>query len=110
MSLTASTVIIISLAALAVVGVYFSIRFGLVILKVQDSIEESLDVIDERVKSISKVLEIPLFYDSPEIRQVVNDLKSTRNSILTIANSLGASIDDDIYADEEEEEIDNQEN
>ena len=109
MSLTASTVIIISLAVLAAVGVYFSIRFGLVILKVQDSIEESLDVLDERYESISKVLEIPLFYDSPEIRQVVNDLKATRESILIIANSLGASIDSEIDTDEEEE-IDDEEN
>ncbi len=109
MSLTASTVIIILLFVLAAVGVYFSIRFGLVILKVQDSIEESLDVLDERYESISKVLEIPLFYDSPEIRQVVNDLKATRESILVIANSLGASIDSEIETDEEEE-IDDEEN
>ena len=109
MSLTASTVIIILLSLLATVGVYFSVRFGLVILRVQDSIEESLDVLDERYESISKVLEIPLFYDSPEIRKVVNDLKATRESILVIANSLGASIDEDINV-EEEEEIDNEEN
>ena len=95
MSLTASTVIIILLFVLAAVGVYFSIRFGLVIVRVQDSIEESLDVLDERYESISKILEIPLFYDSPEIRQVVRDIEITRETVLTIANSLGASVDRD---------------
>ena len=94
---------------LSAVGVYFSVRFGLVILKVQDSIEESLDVLDERYESISKVLEIPLFYDSPEIRKVVADLKSTRESILLIANSLGASIDD-TAVNEEEVLVDDEEN
>ena len=106
MSLTATTVIIILLSVLSAVGVYFSVRFGLVILKVQDSIEESLDVLDERYESISKVLEIPLFYDSPEIRKVVQDLKATRESILIIANSLGASIDDSAVTDEEDVVVD----
>ena len=106
MSLTTATVIIILLSVLATVGVYFSVRFGLVILRVQDSIEESLDVLDGRYESISKVLEVPLFYDSPEIRKVVDDIKVSRNSILEIANSLGASIDRDAL---EEEEVDNQE-
>ena len=109
MSLTATTVIIILLSVLSAVGVYFSVRFGLVMLKVQDSIEESLDVLDERYESISKVLEIPLFYDSPEIRKVVADLKSTRESILLIANSLGASIDD-TAVNEEEVLVDDEEN
>ena len=109
MSLTAATVIIILLSVLSAVGVYFSVRFGLVILKVQDSIEESLDVLDERYESISKVLEIPLFYDSPEIRKVVDDLKTTRGAILSIANSLGASIDDSTLTDEEEV-VDDEEN
>ena len=106
MSLTTATVIIILLSVLTTVGVYFSVRFGLVILRVQDSIEESLDVLDERYESISKILEVPLFYDSPEIRKVVDDIKVSRNSILESANSLGASIDEDTL---EEEEVDNQE-
>ena len=106
MSLTAATIIIILLFVLAAVGIYFSVRFGLVILKVQDSIEESLDVLDERYESISKILEIPLFYDSPEIRKVVEDIRQTRTAILVIANSIGASIDS---AEEEEDEIVNEE-
>ena len=107
MSLTTATIIIILLFVLAAVGVYFSVRFGLVILKVQDSIEESLDVLDERYESISKILEIPLFYDSPEIRKVVDDIRQTRDAILVIANSIGASVDLD---NEEEDEIVNEEN
>ena len=107
MSLTTATIIIILLFVLAAVGIYFSVRFGLVILKVQDSIEESLDVLDERYESISKILEIPLFYDSPEIRKVVDDIRQTRDAILVIANSIGASVE--LY-NEEEDEIVNEEN
>jgi len=107
MSLTTASVIIILLFVLAAVGVYFSIRFGLVIVRVQESVEESLDVLDERYESISKILEIPLFFDSPEIRQVVKDIEVTRDTMLMIAHSLGASIDTSSI---EEDENDDEEN
>tara|TARA_A100000164_G_C21833007_1_gene736277 strand:+ start:882 stop:1127 length:246 start_codon:yes stop_codon:yes gene_type:complete len=63
------------------------------ILKVQDAIEDSLDMLDERYASISKILEIPLFYDSTEIRSVLNDVEATREIILEVARLL-ASIDE----------------
>ena len=49
----------------------------------------SLDKLDDRYESISKVLEIPLFYDSPQIRQVVKDIKECRDSVLYVANEIG---------------------
>ena len=83
-----SSVIIVILSLSLCVSLYFVVRFGLVILKIEDAIEESLDVLDERYRSISEILEIPLFYDSPQIRQVVNDIKVSRDSVLKIAQSL----------------------
>lgn len=88
-----SSVIIIILALCLCVSLYFAVRFGLVILKIEDAVEESLDVLDERYRSISEILEIPIFYDSPQIRQVVNDIKLTRQSVLKIAQTF-ASIDE----------------
>ena len=55
----------------------------------EDALEQSLDKLDERYESISKVLEIPLFYDSPQIRQVVTDIKACQESILFVANEIG---------------------
>jgi hypothetical protein len=86
-----SLIIIALLALLAACG-YYLIKFSLIILQMQDAFEEMLDVLDERYRSISKVLEIPLFYDSPQIRQVVNDIKVTRDTVLLVANRF-ASID-----------------
>ena len=88
-----SSVIIVILSLSLCVSLYFVVRFGLVILKIEDAIEESLDVLDERYRSISEILEIPLFYDSPQIRQVVSDIKVSRDSVLKIAQSF-ASIDE----------------
>ena len=45
-------------------------------------------MLDQRYESISKVLEIPLFQDSPEIRRVHEDIKKSRDSILEIANIM----------------------
>ena len=98
-----SSVIIIVLLICLSVSVFYLVRFGLLILKIEDAIEESLDVLDERYRSLAEILEIPLFYDSPQIRQVVDDIRKSRDSILKIAQSF-ASIDDKAVVDEENEE------
>ena len=54
-----------------------------------DALEQSLDKLDDRYESMSKVLEIPRFYDSPQIRQVVQDIKECRDSVLYVANEIG---------------------
>ena len=64
----------------------------------QDAIENSLDEIDNKYNSISRILEIPIFYDSPEVKRVLSDLQEVRNSLLYVANTLtnSNSLEDDI--------------
>ena len=66
-------------------------------LNVQDALEESLEVIDERVSSIDKVLEIPLFSDSQEIKSLRKDMVTCRDSILNVAYSLTNSVQQDNF-------------
>jgi hypothetical protein len=66
----------------------------MIIFRVQDAIEESLDVLDKRYESISKILKIPLFYDSPEIKRAVDDIRKSREAVLYVANQL-ASVQED---------------
>jgi len=68
---------------------YFNYKFGRSLIRMEDALESSLDTLDIRYESISKVLEIPLFSDSPQIRQVVNDIKLCREAILYVANEIG---------------------
>jgi len=70
------------------VSMYFNIKHGLLILKTTDSITRALDLLDERYESISEILQIPLFYDSPQIRQVLDDVEASRNAILRVANYI----------------------
>lgn len=101
--MSASSIIIAVLLLLLCAAGYYLIKFSIIILKMQDAFEETLDVLDERYRSISKILEIPLFYDSPQIRQVVSDIKSARDTILAVAKRF-ASIDAAV-AEEEEKDL-----
>lgn len=71
------------------ISMYYNYKFGRSLIRMEDALEQSLDRLDERYVSISKVLEIPLFYDSPQIRQVIDDVKACQESILYIANEIG---------------------
>jgi hypothetical protein len=58
------------------------------LLKIEDTLETCLDTIDEKYEKMSEILARPLFFDSPEVRRVVNDIRETRNSLHKIALSL----------------------
>ena len=86
--MTWEIVIILILAIYSVLVSFFCTRFALTILRIQDTVENSLDALDERYQSISNILQRPLFFDSPEVRQVLIDINGTRDSILEIASAL----------------------
>lgn len=67
---------------------YQSIKFGLVILRIQDRIQESLDTMDTKHASITEILQRPLFFDSPEVRQVLWDIEGARKALHLIAIEL----------------------
>jgi hypothetical protein len=98
----ALSVSLIVVVVLLVVSVYYNYRFAKIIMKFEDSIAVGLDKLDERYQSISMILEIPVFYDSPQVKKVVSDMQVCRDTILEVANSL-AKIEES--QDGEEEEI-----
>jgi hypothetical protein len=61
----------------------------------EDEITECLDILDKKYESLSGVLETPLFFDSPQVRKVVDDIRISRDSILVIANKL-ANIEEEV--------------
>ena len=98
MIIALSILCVVQFAAIAALS-YYCYKFGTTIIRFQESVEESLDMLDERYNSISRVLEIPLFYDSPEVRKVVEDVRESREVLLKVANKIG-KIED--VKDEEE--------
>ena len=80
--------VIVILTLLLIVSLFYLIKFALIIIRVQDVVEDSLDIMDEKYSSISNILKIPLFYDSREVRTVLDDVRDVRESILDIARAL----------------------
>ena len=79
---------------------YYNYKFAKIIIQMEDALEASLDILDERYASITEVLQTPLFYDSPQVRRVVEDLKKSRDAILYVANQIG-TVDNQGEVDEE---------
>ena len=92
---TLLTAIIVILILLLSVSLFYLIKFGLIIIRVQEVVEDSLDIMDEKYSSISSILKIPLFYDSNEVRSVLEDVRDVRESILSIARAL-TSVDGEL--------------
>lgn len=74
--------------ALLVVSLYFNFKFSTMLLRLEDALDECLDTIDEKYAKMTEILARPLFFDSPEVRRVVNDIRETRNALHKIALSL----------------------
>ena len=71
---------------------FFCIKFAFTILKVQEAIEESLDKIDEKYNRITEISNIPVFYDSPEIKNMIIEIRDVRTDVLDVAKVLTNSI------------------
>lgn len=89
--------------------IYLAIKvyqFSLIIINIEDSIEESLDILNNKYKRMNSILQKPIFFDSIEVRQVVSDIKDSHDAILLIANKLTNDIG--IKSDNEIEEKNDQ--
>lgn len=81
-------ILIALLFALLVVSIYYNYKFGLIIIRTEDAIEECLDALDERYKVVSKILEKPVFFDSIEVRQTIQEIRISQELILKVANKM----------------------
>ena len=81
-------VIDVVLLSALIISLYYNYRFAINLLNVTEAIEKSLDKLDEKYASVSKILEIPVMYDSPQVRAVIKEIKEARNAILEVANEI----------------------
>ncbi len=86
-----STIYIICICILSILCCYLIKKlyeFSVIIISIEDSLEESLDLLNEKYASMNKILNTPIFFDSVEVRQVVNDISDCHRAILVVANKL----------------------
>lgn len=82
--------LVLILSVLLVISIYFCAKFALIIINIQETIEDCLDILDEKYAIISNILNIPIFYESREIREVLARIKESRDAILLIAQKLSS--------------------
>lgn len=76
------------LVSVIVIMAIILLRLSRFIFDLEDSIEESLDVLDLRYKRINEVLQVPVASDDPMIKMIVSEIKLAREAILLVANKL----------------------
>lgn len=105
MTLNTILILIIILLLIAIGFLAYKLyEFSMIILNIEDSIESSLDILNERYRSMFEVLQKPVFFDSIEVRQVINDIKKSHQAILQIARLLTKDTGELINAESEEED------
>lgn len=85
---------VISLSFLLLFAIYYCIKFAIILVRVKDAIEDSFEKIDESYYKISEILQIPLFYDSKEVKKTLDEIKNVRDILLFIASQLSNSIEE----------------
>jgi|TARA_E500000305_G_C3965947_1_gene209508 hypothetical protein len=91
--------VLLLLVLLAFVS-YKLFKFSIIIIEFEDNIEECLDLLDKKYSSMSEVLEIPVFFDSVEVRKVINDINACRDSLVIVANKLTKNTRSEIETEE----------
>jgi hypothetical protein len=96
------TALLIILVIALSVSLYYNYKFGRIIIEVEDTVEDSLDLLDKNYEKLSKILEIPVFFDSIEVIQVIAEIDDARGTILKIANALTKSVGSEDGAQEKD--------
>ena len=81
-------VTLVIVTAFLAVSLYFNWKFARTLLQIEDVLEDCLETINEKYAKMTEILSRPLFFDSPEVRRVVQDIRETRNSLHRIALTL----------------------
>jgi len=79
---------LVSVSFICAVQAFFLVRLARTVFSFEDKIEVALDKIDESYGVIGEILERPLFYDSPEVREVHNQIGTINAYLLSVASDL----------------------
>ena len=81
-------VCVLALSLLCLFLTYKLVKFSLLILEIEDAVDECVELLDVRYRSMNEILEIPVFFDSVEVRRVISDIRECQNAVVLVANRL----------------------
>ena len=67
---------------------YFCYNFARMILNLEDIVEESISELESIENKFEEILKIPIFFDSVEVRQCIDEIKKTRSMIYGISQKM----------------------
>ena len=80
------------------VGLFLSIKKNMELIErleaVMEQVEESLEILDRYYVSIDKKSKLELLTDDPTTRELVQDIKGSKDAILLVANKIVESIEE----------------
>lgn len=86
------TFFLIVVSIVLAISLSFSVKKNLELLErldeVSDSIEESLDVIDESYAKISQKATLEVMSDEPVVKELVADIKAAKDALILVANKI----------------------
>lgn len=93
-------IVVSILLILSLIVLFFSVRKSIALNErlenISDSINTSLDIIDNCYARVSSKLEIELLSDEPIVKELVSDMKYCKDSLLVIANIITQNSEDEI--------------
>lgn len=89
---------------LSSVSIFYTLKFSKIIFEMQDKIEESIITISSAHISVKNALKKNVVYDDPIARNVIMEIKLSRDSLMTVADMLSKYTNEEFEYDEEEDE------
>lgn len=88
--------VLTSLLALTGTCLFFSVKRNIALYEkleeVSERIESSIDLLEEQYSIIESKLKIEVFSDEPVVRDLVEDMKIAKNSVLKVAQLLDETL------------------
>jgi len=90
--------IIMSIVLFILLCVAFVIIYRLLGVQedIEDRINDSMDVLNVAHESIDEILHRPLFYNSPEIKNVIDQIKYAKDAIHAVAVEIAGANEENI--------------
>lgn len=75
--------------------IYKSLKLLTIIENIEDSVQQAMDVLNEKHINFHNLIQKPLFFDNSEIKQVIRDIIDAKDSIHKIALSITEDFSED---------------
>jgi|OM-RGC.v1.030243278 hypothetical protein len=94
----------ISLLSALVMSVKKNIEFMETFDDIQESLQRSLEILEEQKEKISQKSKLEVFSDEPVVRNLIRDIVESKNAVISVAKLLDDSLVEEINESKEAKE------